>query len=71
MKRKIMKNCPGCKELTIYFIIMLLIPLKYNVFENSMGNSAFDLLEQMLHFHNVFKSIQNLNFFQCCLKIEI
>ena len=40
-KRKILKNCPGCKELTIYFIINPLTPLKYNVYENSMENRAF------------------------------
>ena len=45
-----MKNCPGCKELTIYFIKNPLTPLKYNVYENIMENSAFALLEQMLHF---------------------
>ena len=44
------KNCPGCKELTIYFIIVPLTPLKYNVYENIMENRAFALLEQMLHF---------------------
>ena len=45
-----MKSCPGCKELTIYFIIKTLTPLKYNVYENIMENRAFALLEQMLHF---------------------
>ena len=49
-KRKILKNCPGCKELTIYFIINPLTPLKYNVYENSMENRALALLEQMLNF---------------------
>ena len=49
-RRWIMKNCPGCKELTIYFIIVPLTPLKYNLYENIMENRAFALLEQMLHF---------------------
>ena len=40
-----------------------------------MENGAFALLEQMLHFHNIFNHIQNfteffLESFQCCLKIE-
>ena len=33
--------------LTLYAMIT---PLKYHVFENSMENGAFALLEQMLHF---------------------
>ena len=38
--------------------------LKYHIFENIMENGAFALLEQMLHFHNIFKSIQTkLQFF--------
>ena len=45
-----MKNCPGCEELTIYFIGNPLTPLKYNVYENIMEIRAFALLEQMLHF---------------------
>ena len=45
-----MKNCQGCKELTIYFIRNPLTPLKYNVYENIMEIRAFALLEQMLHF---------------------
>ena len=45
-----MKNCPGCKELTIYFIRNSLTPLKYNVYDNIMEIRAFALLEQMLHF---------------------
>ena len=49
-EKKIMKNCPGCKELTIYFIRNPLTPLKYNVYENIMEIRAFALLEQMLHF---------------------
>ena len=28
----------------------VITPLKYHVFENSMENGAFPLLEQMLHF---------------------
>ena len=51
--------------LYMYFIIR---PLKYHVFENIMENRAFALLEQMLHFHNNFKSIHFSWFFQCCLK---
>ena len=42
--------------LTLYSIIT---PLKY-VFENIMENGVFAQLEQMLHFHNIFQSIQNL-----------
>ena len=34
-------------------------PFKYHVFENIMENGAFALLEQMIHFHIIFKSIQN------------
>ena len=49
-EKKIMKNCPVCKELTIYFIIVPLTPLKYNVCENIMENRAFALLEQLFHF---------------------
>ena len=49
-RKKIMKNCPGCKELTIYFMGNPLTPLKYNVYENIMEIRAFALLEQMLHF---------------------
>ena len=45
-----MKNCPGCKELTIYFIGNPLTPLEYNVYENIMEIRAFALFEQMLHF---------------------
>ena len=45
-----MKNCPGCKEFTIYFIRNSLTPLKYNVYENIMEIRAFALLEQLLHF---------------------
>ena len=29
-------------------------PLQYHVFENIMENGTFPLLEQMLHFHNIF-----------------
>ena len=48
--------------------------LKYNIFENIMENGAFALLEQMLHFSYIFKSVQNLCkcfliFCQCYLKI--
>ena len=35
-------------------------PLRSHVFENIMENGAFALLEQMLHFQNIFKSIQAL-----------
>ena len=50
----------------------MITPLKYHVFENIMENGVFVLLEQMLQFDNIFKSIQNtsLILFQCCLKIE-
>ena len=43
--------------LTIY---SMMVPLKYCVFENIMENGAFALLEQMLHFHNIFKGNHNL-----------
>ena len=51
------------------------MPLKYHVFENTMENGAFAPNEQCSIFH-IFKSIQNLTlifleFFQCCLKIEM
>ena len=46
--------------LTLYSIISLLRTLKYHVFEIIMENGAFALVEQMLHFHNIFKSITNL-----------
>ena len=47
-------------ELTIYSIITPFVAFeKYNVFENIMENGAFASFEHLLHFHNIFKSIQN------------
>ena len=43
----------------------LFTPLKDHIFEIIMDNGVFALLEQMVHFHNIFKSIQNLNFSEC------
>ena len=66
-----MKNCQGCKELTINFIRNPLTPLKYNVYENIMEIRAFALLEQMLHFPSCFQKYPKIDFFfQCGLNIE-
>ena len=46
------------KELNLYSIIT-----SFDAFEISwifMENGAFALLKEMLHFHNIFKRIQNL-----------
>ena len=45
---------------TLYSIIRLLTPLKYPVFESIMGNGAFALLEQMLHFPYYFQNYSKL-----------
>ena len=37
-------------------------PLKYYVFGNIIGNGAFAPLQQMLHFHNIFKSSQKFTY---------
>ena len=47
--------------LILHSIKVPMTPLKYHEFENTMENGAFAPLEQMLHFHNIFKSIQNFN----------
>ena len=66
-------------SLTQYSIVTLFnaFEISYNMIiyhENIMENGAFAPKEQMLLFHNIFKSIQNLIFFslifQCCLKLE-
>ena len=62
-RNKTMKNCQGCKELTIYFI-KILWPLW-----NIMYMKILWKLEHLLFwskcsiFHNVFKSIKKLIFF--------
>ena len=42
-------------------------PLKYHVFEIIMEDGAFALLEQILNFHNIFKSFQNFTTVQYAL----
>ena len=37
----------------------ILTPLKHHEFRNIIENGAFAPKEQMLHLHNIFKSIQN------------
>ena len=74
MRRRVCRKVDTTKPSLVKMLTpgkRLLTPLKYHVFENIMENGAFALKEQMLHFHNIFKSIQtSTEFFQCCLKIE-
>ena len=68
-EKKIMKSCPGCKELTIYFIINTLTPLKYNIYENIMVKIEHLLFwSKCSIFHNVLKSIRNIGFFSMSSK---
>ena len=59
-----MKNCPGCKELTIYFIIVIFDPFEMYMKIKKMEH----FLSKCSIFHNVSKSIQNLRIFSMSSK---